>query len=131
MPSTNHLGVFPFHKTTGFFCPFRKPRFLFFVPRSAGFSCPFRESWVSLVPSKNRGVPHISLVFREMWETTNLNLFSDLKKTHVERCGLPRFLEGTKRNLILSLTGKFAGACVVAQPHCPQRAVPCLGDDQF
>src|SRR5580698_1184495 len=32
------------------------------------------------VPSKNRGVPHISLVFREMWETTNLNLFPDLQK---------------------------------------------------
>jgi hypothetical protein len=31
-------------------------------------------------PSKNRGVPHISLVFREMWDTTNLNLFSDLQK---------------------------------------------------
>jgi len=26
--------------------------------------CPFRERWV----------PHISLVFREMWDTTNLNL---------------------------------------------------------
>jgi hypothetical protein len=26
------------------------------------------------VPSKNRGVPHISLVFREMWETTALHV---------------------------------------------------------
>ena len=41
----------------------------------------------SLVPSKNRGVPHISLVFREMWETTNLNPFSDLPKMHGEKEG--------------------------------------------
>jgi hypothetical protein len=27
------------------------------------------------LPSTNRGVPHISLVFREMWDTTTLNLF--------------------------------------------------------
>jgi hypothetical protein len=25
-------------------------------------------------------VPHISLVFREMWETTNFNLFPDPRK---------------------------------------------------
>jgi hypothetical protein len=29
------------------------------------------------LPSTEHGVPHISLVFREMWDTTNLNLFSD------------------------------------------------------
>jgi len=32
------------------------------------------------LPSAKRGVPHISLVFREMWDTTNLNLFFDLQK---------------------------------------------------
>ena len=26
------------------------------------------------IPSKNRGVPHISLVFREMWDTTALDV---------------------------------------------------------
>jgi hypothetical protein len=26
------------------------------------------------VPSKNRGVPHISLVFREMWDTAALHV---------------------------------------------------------
>ncbi len=59
-----------------------------------------------LFPSKNRGVPHISLVFREMWETTNLNLFPTFERStwsavvsHISRktiWGTPRFLEGRK-----------------------------------
>src|SRR5580698_6237009 len=32
------------------------------------------------LPSANRGVPHISLVFRETWDATNLNLSSDIQK---------------------------------------------------
>jgi hypothetical protein len=50
----------------------------------------------SLVPSKNRGVPHISLVFREMWDTANLNLFSDFRKTHVECCGIPHLAKNER-----------------------------------
>jgi tetratricopeptide (TPR) repeat protein len=33
-----------------------------------------------------------------MWETTNLNLFSDLRKRHVERCGIPH-LAKNKRDM--------------------------------
>src|SRR5271165_1236230 len=32
------------------------------------------QSFWSLVPATDRWVPHISLVFREMWDTTNLNI---------------------------------------------------------
>jgi len=57
------------------------------------------------------GWPHISLVFCEMWETMNLDLFSNLKRgtwstvvSHIsqktsEIWGTPRFLEGKERNL--------------------------------
>jgi hypothetical protein len=48
------------------------------------------------VPSRNRGVPHISLVFREMWDTTNLNLFPAFGKTHVERCGIPHLAKNER-----------------------------------
>jgi hypothetical protein len=41
-------------------------------------------------------VPHISLVFREMWETANLDLFSNLKKRHVECCGLPHLAKNER-----------------------------------
>jgi hypothetical protein len=35
-------------------------------------------------------VPHISLVFREMWETTNLNLFFlTFERGTWKRCGIP------------------------------------------
>jgi hypothetical protein len=50
------------------------------------------------LPSKKRGVPHISLVFREMWDTTNLNLFSTFRKKNVERCGIPH-LAKNKRDM--------------------------------
>ena len=40
----------------------------------------------------------ISLVFREMWDTTNLDLFSDLGKKHVERCGIP-YLAKNERDM--------------------------------
>jgi hypothetical protein len=50
----------------------------------------------SFLPSTKRGVPHISLVFREMWDATNLNLFSDLRDKQVKRCGIPHFVEGRK-----------------------------------
>jgi hypothetical protein len=63
--------------------------------KSAGFGGR-RNAHPVCIPSKNRGVPHISLVFREMWDTTNLNLFSDLRKSPVERGGAPRFVEGIK-----------------------------------
>jgi hypothetical protein len=39
------------------------------------------------LPSTEHGVPHISLVFREMWDTTDLNLFFDLREKHMKRCG--------------------------------------------
>jgi hypothetical protein len=38
----------------------------------------------------------ISLVFREMWDTTNLNLFSDLRQRHVERCGIPHLAKNER-----------------------------------
>jgi hypothetical protein len=62
---------------------------------------------LSSLPSKNRGVPHISLVFREMWDATNLNLFvptlqrgtwravvSHMSRKTSEIWGTPRFVEG-------------------------------------
>jgi hypothetical protein len=65
-------------------------------------------------PSKNRGVPHISLVFREMWETTALHLPLLKVDKKVKVRGLPHLAknerdmghptilgrEKTKRNLI-------------------------------
>ncbi len=68
---------------------------------------PSKKPWVFFVPSKNRGVPHISLVFREMWETTTLNVPLSKVEKEVKVRGLPhlaknerdmghpRFLEGT------------------------------------
>src|ERR1700733_7264905 len=50
------------------------------------------------VRSTKRGVPHISLVFREMWDTTNLNLFPDLRKKQVESCGIP-YLAKNERDM--------------------------------
>jgi hypothetical protein len=70
------------------------------------------------VPSKNRGVPHISLVFREMWDATALHVrLSEGRKrlrfvvSHISRkmseiWGTPRFWEGTKygpRNSVAEL----------------------------
>jgi hypothetical protein len=49
-------------------------------------------------PSTKRGVPHISLVFREMWDTANLNLFSVLRKNYVECCGIP-YLAKNERDM--------------------------------
>jgi hypothetical protein len=51
---------------------------------------------VSPVPSKNRGVPHISLVFREMWDTTKFHLFLTFEKTHVECCGIPHLAKNER-----------------------------------
>jgi hypothetical protein len=62
--------------------------------------------------STKRGVPHISLVFREMWDTTALHvLLSKVGKKvkvrgvpHISRkkseiWGTPRFVEGRKTGL--------------------------------
>jgi hypothetical protein len=43
-------------------------------------------------------VPHISLVLREMWDTTNLNPFPSFRKKHVERCGIP-YLAKNERDM--------------------------------
>jgi hypothetical protein len=47
--------------------------------KSAGFGGR-RNAHPVFVPSKNRAVPHISLVFREMWDTTNLNFFPTFER---------------------------------------------------
>ena len=41
-------------------------------------------------------MPHISLVFREMWETTNLDVFADLRKRHMECSGLPHLAKNER-----------------------------------
>jgi hypothetical protein len=41
-------------------------------------------------------VPHISLVFCEMWETTNLDVFPDLRKRHLECSGLPNLAKNER-----------------------------------
>jgi hypothetical protein len=60
-------------------------------------------------------VPHISLVFREMWDATALHLhLSKVRKTlsfvvsHISRktseiWGTPRFLEGKERTYLINL----------------------------
>jgi hypothetical protein len=59
-------------------------------------------------------VPHISLVFREMWETTSLNLFPDLRKTHIDFRGLP-YLAKNERDMghptILGRDGTVSEKC--------------------
>jgi hypothetical protein len=50
--------------------------------------CPFHKPWV----------PHISLVFREMWDTTNLNLSyvgPGIRRFRAVVSAHPRFVEGT------------------------------------
>jgi hypothetical protein len=44
---------------------------------------------VKFVPPKNRGVPHISLVFREMWDTTTLHVLLSEVGKEVKVRGLP------------------------------------------
>jgi hypothetical protein len=41
-------------------------------------------------------VPHISLVFREMWDTTNLNVFPAFGNKHVERSGIPHLAKNER-----------------------------------
>jgi hypothetical protein len=49
-----------------------------------------------LVPSTKRGVPHISLVFREMWDTTTLHvLFSKVGKK-VKVRGIPHLAKNER-----------------------------------
>jgi hypothetical protein len=43
-------------------------------------------------------VPHISLVFREMWEATNLNLFPTFGRKHLESGGIP-YLAKNERDM--------------------------------
>jgi hypothetical protein len=41
-----------------------------------------------------------------MWDTTNLNLFSDLSKTHVERCGIPHLAKNERDMGHLTILGR-------------------------
>jgi hypothetical protein len=80
------------------------------MPRNgrSQFDCALRAALQYFLPSTKRGVPHISLVFREMWDATNLNLFCDLERStwsavvsHISRktseiWGTPRLVEGRK-----------------------------------
>ena len=50
------------------------------VSSKLGSATKLRVAHRVFLPSAKRGVPHISLVFREMWDTTNLSLFFDLRK---------------------------------------------------
>src|ERR1700678_3085002 len=49
-----------------------------------------------LSPSKNRGVPHISLVFREMWETTALHVPLSKVGKKVKVHGLPHLAKNER-----------------------------------
>ena len=62
-------------------------------------------------PSTKRGVPHISLVFREMWDTTNPNLFSDLQKEARSRRGGVRLTEPGRRKFGSPRTHGLTLAC--------------------
>jgi hypothetical protein len=43
------------------------------MAESCSLFAPGDPSWPELYPSNKPRVPHISLVFREMWDTTKLN----------------------------------------------------------
>jgi hypothetical protein len=64
--------------------------------RSPSYASVGKIAGPCFVPSAERGVPHISLVFREMWDTTNLNPFFGLRKKHVERCGIPHLAKNQR-----------------------------------
>jgi hypothetical protein len=50
------------------------------------------------LPSTNRGVPHISLVFREMWETTALHVLLSKAGKKVKVRGIP-YLAKNERDM--------------------------------
>ena len=62
------------------------------------------------IPATNRRVPHISLVFREMWDTTNLDLLSPVKRKNsmVKRCGIPHLAKYKRDapNFLYAATGQ-------------------------
>jgi hypothetical protein len=66
----------------------------------AGPSClsPFHIPWGLSFPSKNRGVPHISLVFREMWDATALHVPHSKVGKKVKVRGIPH-LAKNKRDM--------------------------------
>src|ERR1700733_8102790 len=70
---------------------------------SLGRTCPKLGSATELrgthpifVSSKNRGVPHISLVFREIWDTTTLHLFLSKVGKKVKVRGIPHLAKNER-----------------------------------
>jgi hypothetical protein len=55
-------------------------------------------STASSILTNTARVPHISLVFREMWDTTNLNLklFRDSQSSRTYRCGIPHLAKNER-----------------------------------
>jgi hypothetical protein len=64
-----------------------------------GFRVCVRTCRSNSVPTTNQGVPHISLVFREMWETTAADLHpSALQELPIEVRGIP-YLAKNERDM--------------------------------